>query len=160
MGEAMFSRVGLLAGVCALTGVFATGCGSSTTKTVTTTAPPAATTTPATTTPATTTPAATTPATTTPTASSTSSQLKAAEAANPAIAAEVAQAVAACKTSVNSAATLTADDKSKLDAICVKAGDGDAAGVQQASSQVCQEIIKDTVPSAEQSQALAACPKP
>jgi hypothetical protein len=159
----MISRTRLLAAVCVVSGVLVAGCGSSN-STSTTTSSTTAATTPAGATPTGTTAAGTTAATTAPTATvptgTTSSQLKAAEAANPAVAAAVAQAVASCKTSINAQATLTASDKSKLDAICQQAGNGDTAGVQKATAQVCQEIVKDTVPAAEQTEALAACPKP
>ncbi|HEX3875041.1 MAG TPA: hypothetical protein VHW26_12890 [Solirubrobacteraceae bacterium] len=162
----MRNRLGLLAAVCAALGVFVTGCGSSSTNTTaTTTATTPAVTTPAATTPATTTPAATTPAATTPAvpnpaSTGTSSQLKAAEAADPAVKKAVEAAVASCKTSINAAPTLTAGDKTKLDAICDKAGSGDTTGVQKATAEVCQEIVKDSVPASAQTQALAACPKP
>jgi hypothetical protein len=49
--------------------------------------------------------------------------------------------------------------KSQLTTACDKAANGDAAGVQKVTAQVCQEIVKSTVPSSAQSQALAACPK-
>ncbi|HWH11168.1 MAG TPA: hypothetical protein VG165_08565 [Solirubrobacteraceae bacterium] len=149
----MITRLGLLAGLCAVAGVL-TGCGSSKTVTVTT----SASTTP--TTPAATTPASTTGATGVTAPSISASQLKAAEAADPAVKAEIAQAVAACKSNVNSAPTLKAADKAKLDAICGRMATGDTAGVQQETSQVCQQIIKDSVPAAAQAQALASCPKP
>jgi hypothetical protein len=156
----MITRLGWLTAVCAVAGVLA-GCGSSKTATVTTqTTTPTTTATTATTTPAATTPttAATTPTSTSP--SVTASQLKAAEAANPAIKQEIARAIASCKTSVNSAPTLNSTDKAKLDAICDKAGTGDTAAVQKATAEVCQEIVKDSVPASAQTQALAACPKP
>jgi polygalacturonase len=165
----MIKRLGLLLAVSAVAGVLG-GCGSTNTVTVTTgnlaTTPTGATTTPtgATTTPATTTPAATTPTgtTTTPATASgpTSAEIKAAEAANPALKAELAQAVASCKSSVNAAPTLNASDKSKLDSICAQAASGDTAGVQKATSEVCQQIIRDSVPASAQAQALASCPKP
>ncbi len=90
-------------------------------------------------------------------AAATSGSAGAAASSNP----EIAQAVAACKTEVQAAPTLSADIKSKLVTICDKAASGDAAGVKQAASQVCQEIVKSTVPSGSlQTTALAACPKP
>jgi len=60
--------------------------------------------------------------------SRTTSQLKAAEAANPAVAQAVAQAVTSCKTSINAEPSLTADDKTKLDAICQRPGNGTRPG--------------------------------
>ena len=73
----------------------------------------------------------------------------------------VAQAVAACKTSVQAVPTLSASIKNELASICDKAASGDESGVKQATYQVCQQIIKATVPAgAAQTTALAACPKP
>ncbi len=74
---------------------------------------------------------------------------------------EIAQAVAACKTEVEAAPTLSASVKSQLVSICEKAASGNETGVKQAAYQVCQEIVKATVPGGSvQSTALAACPKP
>jgi hypothetical protein len=165
-GEAMTSRLGLLAAVCAAAGVLA-GCGGTKTVTVTTptTTPSAGVTTPTTTTtPATgTTSPTTTTTTTTPTSTSTvptAAQLKAAEAANPQFKKELAQAVTSCKSSVAATPSLKAADRSKLAAICDQMSSGDTSAVQSATAQVCQQIIKDSVPAASQAQALAACPKP
>jgi hypothetical protein len=133
----------LLCAVASIGAVAITGCGSSsnssTTGATTSAAAPAAATT-----------SAAAPA------GNTSAAPSGGAASNPA----VAQAVAACKSSINAAPTLTADEKSKLTAICDKAANGDEAGVKQAASQVCMEIVKSTVPSSAQSTALAACPKP
>jgi hypothetical protein len=157
------SRLSLAVLAAAVAGVLA-GCGTAKTVTVisgstTPTATTPAATTPATTTttPATTT-TATTPATTTP--SITASQLKAAEKADPAIKQQIAQAVAACKSSVDSTPNLNSADKASLNSICDRMRTGDTAGIQQATAQVCQQIIKDSVPASAQAQALAACPKP
>jgi len=155
----MICRARLLAAVCVVSGVLIAGCGSSNSSTTTSTSTTTSSTPANATTPTTAAPAVTTTTATVP-VGTTSSQLKAAEAANPAVATAVAQAVASCKTSINAQATLTASDKSKLDAICQQAGNGDTAGVQKATAQVCQEIVKDTVPAADQTAALAACPKP
>lgn len=70
---------------------------------------------------------------------------------------EVQQAVAACKKSVNAAPTLSADVKAKLTTLCDKAASGNVQDVKQVAEQVCTEIVKSTVPSSLQSQALAAC---
>jgi hypothetical protein len=71
----------------------------------------------------------------------------------------VAAAVASCKQSINAAPTLTASEKTKLLDLCNKAANGDATGVRKAAAQVCQEIIKSTVPASAQAGALASCPK-
>ena len=69
--------------------------------------------------------------------------------------------MAACKASVQAAPTLSTDVKNKLTAICDKASKGDETGVRQAAYQVCQEIVKATVPAGSaQTTALNACPKP
>lgn len=75
---------------------------------------------------------------------------------NPAVKAAVAQ----CKASIAAAPTLSADAKSKLSDLCDKAAQGDPVALKKASAQVCQEIIKETVPSGSQAAALASCPKP
>ncbi|HEY5197252.1 MAG TPA: hypothetical protein VIJ51_09525 [Solirubrobacteraceae bacterium] len=153
----MFTRLGLSLAVFAVAGVLA-GCGGTKTVTVTTQASTPAVTTTTATTPTTTT--ATTPPTTTTAPSITASQLKAAEAADPALKQQIAQAVAACKSSVTSTPNLNAADKASLNTICDKMRTGNTAGIQQATSQVCRQIIKDSVPAAAQAQSLAACPKP
>jgi hypothetical protein len=151
----MIERLGVPIAMLATVGVLA-ACGGSGPKTVTVTTPVATT---PTSTGTTSTPAATTPTgSTSPGAAS--ANLKAAEAANPALVAEVARAVASCKAAINAQSQLTAPDKAKLAAICDKAGTGDTAGVQKATAEVCQQVVKDTVPAASQAQALAACPKP
>jgi hypothetical protein len=71
----------------------------------------------------------------------------------------VAEAVAVCKATIGASTTLSADLKTKLQAICDKAASGDQTGVKQATAQVCQEIVKASVPQSEQAAALAACPK-
>jgi hypothetical protein len=66
-------------------------------------------------------------------------------------------AVAACKNSISQAATLDATDKSKLSGLCDKAAHGDVSGVKKVAEQVCNDVVKKTVPSAGQAQAAAAC---
>lgn len=137
----MIRRSLLALSVMACFGVLAAGCGSSSSSKTT----PAS--------------AATSAGTSTPAAAATSgagsSTSPATAANNPA----VAQAVAACKSSINSQPTLSASLKAKLTAICDKAGSGDVNGAKKAYAQVCQEVVKATVPSQAQAQALAACPK-
>src|SRR5690348_5585722 len=58
----------------------------------------------------------------------------------------VKQAVAACKQRIAGAPTLSADAKSKLTTLCDKAASGDEASVLKAAAQVCQEIVKQSVP--------------
>jgi hypothetical protein len=136
----MIRRPLVLLLVAGSVGVAAAGCGSSSTTTTTTTssAPASAPTTTA------------APATTT-----TSGSTGAAAAVNPA----VAQIVGACKSRIDSAGNLSASVKSKLTTLCDKAASGDEGGARKAASQVCQEIIKATVPQSVQNQALAGCPK-
>jgi hypothetical protein len=74
-------------------------------------------------------------------------------ASNPA----VQQAVAACKSSISAAPELNSTEKGQLDSICNEAASGNQTAVKKAASQVCTEIVKDTVPSAGQTAALAAC---
>jgi hypothetical protein len=159
----MTNRLGRLAAVCAAAGLLA-GCGSGGTKTVTVTTPAATTPSAAVTTPTTaTTPSTTTPATGTTSTTATSptaAQIKAAEAANPQLKKELTDAVAACKSSVAATPSLKPADRAKLSAICDDMSSGNTAAVQQATAEVCQQIIKDSVPAAAQAQALASCPKP
>ena len=71
----------------------------------------------------------------------------------------VMAAVARCKASINSAPTLSASAKSKLGTICDEAAKGDPASLKKAEAQVCVQLVKDSVPVAAQTQALASCPK-
>jgi hypothetical protein len=71
----------------------------------------------------------------------------------------VAAAVAQCKASIGASATLSADAKTKLQSLCDEAAKGDSASLKKATAQVCQQIVKDTVPAGAQAQALATCPK-
>ncbi len=149
----MISRLGCLATVCGLAGVFATGCGTTKTVTVTT----AVGTNPATAT--TTAPAGTTsPAATTGPAGTTGPTTNPSPAERKAI---IARAVALCKTTVNGQPTLSASAKSQLDGVCDKTGTGNVSAVRTAAYQVCQEIIRASFPAgAARTQGLAACPKP
>ncbi len=138
------ARLALLFVVAVVGGASIAGCGSSSSSTTSSTSSSA-----------TAAPAAA--ATTAATSAAGGSAAGGAAAASPA----VAQAVAACKSSIQAAPTLTASQKTQLETICQKAANGDEAGVKQAASQVCMEIVKDSVPSgAAQTAALAACPKP
>jgi ABC-type phosphate transport system substrate-binding protein len=73
----------------------------------------------------------------------------------------VAQAVAKCKAVVNSRAP--ANLKSKLIGICDQAGSGTAHGLKQILGQVCNQIVKQDVPSVApkslKDQALTECKK-
>jgi hypothetical protein len=73
---------------------------------------------------------------------------------------QVKAAVAQCKTAINSAPQLSAASKTKLDALCDKAASGKLTDLKQVTYQVCQQVIKDSVPQAQQQAALASCPKP
>ena len=68
-------------------------------------------------------------------------------------------AVAACKQRISAAPNLSSDAKGKLTNLCDQAASGNEAAVVKAASQVCQEIVKQSVPSSAQQQALASCPK-
>jgi thiamine biosynthesis lipoprotein ApbE len=74
--------------------------------------------------------------------------------------ANLAQAVQRCKQSVTAAPTLNASAKSKLESLCDQAAKGNTANLQKTAAQVCQQLIKSSVPAAEQATALANCPKP
>jgi hypothetical protein len=72
--------------------------------------------------------------------------------------AAIQQAVDACKQSVNAAPTLSAGAKNDLEDICAKAASGDVAEVQQASEEVCEKIVEESIPAGSaQDQAKAAC---
>jgi ABC-type transport system substrate-binding protein len=91
------------------------------------------------------TPAATT--TTTTTTSTTSS--------NPAVAA----AVAACKSGVQAASTLSASTKHKIEGVCEKAAGGDKEAARKAAQEVCEELINSSpLPSSSaKEEALKTC---
>ena len=119
------------------------GCGGGSSTSSTTTAATSQST-PA---PATTTPAAATPATTTPTGGTS--------------AVATPQAIETCKRQIHSTQTLSANVKSKLEAVCVKAAHGDKAAVKQVGREVCEEIInRSPLPAGvTKDKALAACRK-
>lgn len=71
----------------------------------------------------------------------------------------VVQAVATCKSRINSQGSLSASLKSKLNALCDRAGNGDLAGAKQITAEVCREIVQATVPKLGRGVALAACKK-
>ena len=73
-------------------------------------------------------------------------------------AAGVAQAVAACKSIITRAPTLSAATKAKVEDICNKAASGDLAGARAAAKEVCAEVINASpIPGPAKAQALAAC---
>ncbi|MFL5831368.1 MAG: hypothetical protein ACJ76X_15745 [Solirubrobacteraceae bacterium] len=72
---------------------------------------------------------------------------------------QIQAAVAACKQRISAAPNLSSDAKGKLTNLCDQAASGNEAAVVKAASQVCQEIVKQSVPSSAQQQALASCPK-
>jgi hypothetical protein len=71
----------------------------------------------------------------------------------------VQAAVAACKQRIAGAPNLSSDAKTKLTNLCDQAASGNEAAVLKAAAQVCQEIVKQSIPQAAQQQALASCPK-
>jgi hypothetical protein len=134
--------------MASLTGLVAAGCGSSSSTPTTPNASAAGSTSGG---------AASTP--TTSSTSSSSGGSSSGGSSNPA----VAQAVAACKASINSATQLSSSLKTKLTGLCDKAANGDEAGVKKVAAEVCKEIVNADVPSSAPSsikdQALAACKK-
>jgi hypothetical protein len=76
----------------------------------------------------------------------------------PISAAQLAAAVAECKSVIKRAPTLSASLKGKVEAICNKAASGNIAAARAAAREVCDEVINSTpIPKAEKAQALAAC---
>ena len=76
----------------------------------------------------------------------------------PISAAQLATAVAECKSVIKRAPTLSASLKGKVEAICNKAASGNIAAARAAAQEVCDEVINSTpIPTAEKAQALAAC---
>jgi len=71
----------------------------------------------------------------------------------------VQQAVAACKQSINASPVLAAGVKSRLVSVCDQAATGDPTAIRKATAQVCQEVVRSSVPSSGQAAALATCPK-
>ena len=68
-------------------------------------------------------------------------------------------AVAACKQTTSRRRPLPAGAKTKLEAVCAKAANGDTSSVKAAAREVCEEVIKTSaVPAGPaREQALAAC---
>lgn len=132
-------RSQLLAGVL-LCSALISGCGGSSTTSGSTASTPAATTSSA-------------PATTSSAAPPTSVIPN-----GPISAAQLAAAVAECKSVIKRAPTLSASLKGKVEAICNKAASGNIAAARAAAREVCVEVINSTpIPKAEKAQALAAC---
>ena len=97
--------------------------------------------------------------TSTPAAAATTSSTPAATSSSPAGGASVQAAVAACKQAIQAQSTLPAGAKTKLEAVCLKAANGDTSAVKAAAREVCEEVIKTSaVPAGPaREQALAAC---
>jgi hypothetical protein len=72
----------------------------------------------------------------------------------------IAEAVAACKATVEAQSSISATVRSKLNSICDEAGAGNQAAVKKATAEVCIEVVKESVPAADQQAAEANCPKP
>jgi hypothetical protein len=137
-------RLGMALLLC---GVLVAGCGSSGSTTSgstrTTTPTVASTSTPSTPAP--------TPTTSVPPSSTSSS-------VTPGSASAVAEYAAVCKTIVESAPTLSASVKSKVEGICEKAAKGDRAGARAAAKEVCVEVISASPASgAAKEKALEGC---
>jgi hypothetical protein len=105
------------------------------------------------------------PSSSTPTSAATTSSAAASTSSTPSGGASLANnptiqaAVASCKSRISAAPNLSSDAKGKLSHLCDEAASGNEAAVLKAASQVCQEIVKQSVPSSAQQQALASCPK-
>jgi ABC-type phosphate transport system substrate-binding protein len=74
--------------------------------------------------------------------------------------ATLAQAVLLCKQAIDREQGVPASLKAKLNNICDQAGSGNKIAVKQATHDVCVQIVKARVPTAEQQAAEAACPAP
>ncbi len=71
----------------------------------------------------------------------------------------LAEAVERCKQGANASTRLSDETKANLVKICEKAGSGDDGAVQEATRQVCRQILEDSVPEGTpgREQGLAAC---
>jgi len=138
----MTNRLCSVATIVASGGLLLAGCGSSSSSSS-----------PSTSSSATSSAPAATPTSTSPNSTSISSGGTSAPA-------NLSQAVARCKASIASAPQLSADAKNKLNTLCDKAAKGNTADLRKSTAQVCQEIVKESVPASYQQQALANCPKP
>ncbi len=128
----MVSRLSTLVAAAVVSAAFVAGCGSSSSSTSTTQS--------------------------TGSSSSSASASGSGGGASVASSPAVQQAVAACKSRVNDAATLTTDEKAKLISLCEQASSGNVAAAEQATKEVCQDVAK-SLPSAVQATAEAACAK-
>lgn len=75
---------------------------------------------------------------------------------------EIVEFVAtACKRRVQRQLSLTTTEKTKLEAICDGAKNGDVAGVRKATEEVCVQILKSStgLSSSAREQGIAACKK-
>jgi hypothetical protein len=132
--------------VVALVGVFIAGCGSSSSSTSSSQSSAATATT------------SSTPAAGGTTSTSGTTTTPSVPTSVPTTAAGVAQAVAACKSIIQSEPTLSSSLKAKVEGICNKAANGDLAGARTAAKEVCAEVINASpIPAAAKAQALAAC---
>jgi hypothetical protein len=143
----------------AVVAAFVAGCGSSSSSSSSTTASSAAASSSETpsssSTTATSTATSETPTSSAAASTSTSPSGGAGLSNNPAVQA----AVTACKQRISVAPNLSSDAKTKLTNLCDQAASGNEAAVLKAAAQVCQEIVKQSIPQGAQQQALASCPK-
>lgn len=73
---------------------------------------------------------------------------------------QVQAAVTQCKSAIDQQPTLKASTKTDLKNLCDKAASGNIKDIQDATRQVCEKIVDDTVPDsagAAKDQAKAAC---
>lgn len=103
---------------------------------------------------------ATTPATTSSAAAATTTSTAGTSTASNGVVppADLAAAVAECKSVVEHATTLSSGLKSKVEGICNKAAHGNIAAARTAAKEVCVEVINASpLPASDKTQALAAC---
>jgi hypothetical protein len=71
----------------------------------------------------------------------------------------LAEAVERCKQGANASTRLSDETKANLVKICEKAGSGDTDAIREATSEVCRQIVEDSVPEGTpgREQGLASC---
>lgn len=104
------------------------------------------------------TPAATTTATTTTSGAGGTTTSTGATSGSGATAAATQRSIEACRQRVQSASTLSATSKSKLEGLCAKAASGNTPEVKKVVREICEEAVnRATLPASSKEQALATC---
>ena len=69
------------------------------------------------------------------------------------------EAVERCKQAAKQSQQLSADTRANLERICEKAGSGDEAAARDAGREICEQIVRDSVPEGAPGleEGLAAC---